>query len=163
MSEKLLITPDEFLKGTILGGNIQPNRFLMCIASVQMTTIEPLLGTELYNKLVDDYSSETLAGNYAELYDYVKDIIKNLALSEFIQIGSFLVENGGIFKHDAENRTQPTSEEINMLSNKYRALADIYITRCEKLLKRAKFPEYKRYQEKVGARKITDTIGIYIK
>ena len=103
MAELLFITPQEMTSSTILSGNTDTDKFLFCILNVQLTTIEPLLGTELYDKIKTDKEADTLAGLYLELYtDFIKPITKNEALAQYIEIASYMVDNGGIYKHTAE-------------------------------------------------------------
>jgi hypothetical protein len=54
MAELLFITPQEMTASTILSGNIDVDKMTPCIANVQLTVIEPLLGTLLYDKIIAD-------------------------------------------------------------------------------------------------------------
>jgi len=69
MAEFLFITPEEIASTTLLGGNVDPQKYLFCIANVQLTTIEPLLGSELYDKIYADAENNVLAGDYLTLYE----------------------------------------------------------------------------------------------
>ena len=66
MAEKLFITPAEMSATTILGGNVDIDSYIWCIAEAQISIIEPLLGTTLYDKMVSDFP--TYAGLYSTLY-----------------------------------------------------------------------------------------------
>lgn len=164
MAETLFITPSEITGTTILGGNVDPDRYLFNIADVQISVIEPLLGTELYDKIVADFKADTLTGLYETLFnEYVKPITKHEALAEYIEISPFLVENGGTFKHNAENREQLTRNEIELLAGKYHSLAQMYIKRFEKWICKNTIAEYKRYQDDVNAQKVQTSTGMYFK
>ena len=52
MAEFLFVTPQEIAKTTILGGNVDIDKYVFCIANTQITIIEALLGTELYNYIL---------------------------------------------------------------------------------------------------------------
>lgn len=162
MAEYIFLTPAEITGTTILGGNVDPDRYLFNLADVQMSVIEPLLGTELYDKIKSEAEAGTLAGDYLTLYDeYVKPITKHEALAEYIEISPFLLENGGAFKHTADNREAMTRGEIEILSGKYHSMAQTYIKRFEKWICKNKLTEYKRYQDDVNAQKVQTTLGLF--
>lgn len=162
MAETLFISPEEITATTVMGGNIDPDRYVMNIAFVQVTVIEPLLGTDLYDKITSDYENDSLTGDYLKLFnDYVKPITKNQAVGEYIEVSSFLVENGGTFKHSAENREQPTRAEIEILAGKYKGMAQMYIGRFNKWICKNSLTEYKRYQDEVNAQKVQSVGGLF--
>ena len=161
MAEFLFITPQELKSTTILGGNVDQDKFLFSIANVQIITIQRLLGTELYDLILAGAESDSLTGDYLTIYDkFVKPITKNQALSEYIKISSYMIANGGAFKHTADNTTPMTAEEISGLSDTYAGIADTYIGRFDKWLCHNTIPEYKLYQDEVNASKsVTNRSG----
>ena len=64
MAELLFISPQEMTNTTILGGNVDFDKYRLNILNVQKTVIEPLLGTELYDKIVADVTAATITGDY---------------------------------------------------------------------------------------------------
>jgi len=133
MAELLFITPQEMTSSTILSGNTDTDKYLFCILNVQLTIIEPLLGSELYNKIKADKEADTLADLYLELYtDFIKPITKNEALAQYIEIASYIVDNGGVFKHTGENIEVVNKAEVQYLAEKYKALAQMYVQRFNK-------------------------------
>lgn len=164
MAETLFITPAEIAATTILGGNVDPDRYVVNIAMAQLSVIEPLLGTELYDKIVAGVIADDLAGKYLTLYtEYVKPITKHEGLAEYLEVGNFLVENGGIFKHTADNRETTDKDDTQFLAGKYHSLAQMYVQRFDKWMCKnsADIPEYKRYQDDVNAQNIKVTSGWY--
>jgi hypothetical protein len=161
MAEFLFITPQEMASTTILGGNVDIDKYLFCIANVQLTIIEPLLGTELYDKILTDAENDELTGLYETMYnDYVKPITKNKAIAEYIEIGQYMVDNGGIYKHTGENIEVVSKDEVMFLSNKYNAYAQMLILRFNKWICKNTIPEFKTYQDDVNAnRNIKVTAG----
>ena len=76
--EYLFITPQELKSTTILGGNVDKDKFLFSIANTQIITIQALLGTELYDVILEGAENSTLTGDYLEMYTkYIKPITKN--------------------------------------------------------------------------------------
>ena len=160
MAEFLFVTPQEIAKTTILGGSIDLDKYVFCIANTQITVLEALLGTQLYNYILTNAENNTLAGKYLELYNnYIKPITKNQALASYIEISPFTIANGGAFKYTPENTQLMDKEDIVMLSQKYSGLADMYIIRFEKWICKNPLPEYKVCQEEVDAEKKLRNIG----
>jgi hypothetical protein len=152
MAELLFITPEEIAATTIMGGNVDIDKYLFCIANVQLTVIEPLLGTELYDKIVDDIENDTLSGLYLKLFnDFIKPITKNESVGQYIEIASYILDNGGLYKHTADNSVIVEKEEAQFLANKYSALAQMYILRFRKWICKNHFAEYKTCQDEVDA------------
>ena len=119
MAEFLFQTPQEITATTIMGGNVDPDKYLFNIANVQLTIIEPLLGTLLYDKIYTEAEADTLSGDYLTLYnDYVKPIVKNSAVADYLTIASYMVTNGGIFKHTGENIEVVDKQEAQFLAQK---------------------------------------------
>ena len=154
MAELLFVTPQEMTNSTILSGNTDTDKYLFCILNTQLTTIEPLLGSELYDKVISDIEAETLTGFYLELYnDFIKPITKNEALAQYIEIASYMVDNAGIYKRSGENVEVVDKDEVQYLSGKYKSLAQMYVTRFEKWICKNPLIEYKTIQDEVNALK----------
>lgn len=152
MAEVLFISPQELTKSTILSGNTDIDKYLFVILSVQITVIEPLVGTELYNKLLSDFESDSLAGLYLDLMNkFIKPITKHQALAEFIETAQYIVDNGGIYKKTGDNVEVVQKDEVLYLSSKYRNVAQMYIDRFEKWICNNMIPEYSTHQEEVNA------------
>jgi len=152
MAELLFITPQEMTSSTILSGNTDTDKFLFCIANVQLTTIEPLLGSELYDKIITDKTANTLSGLYLELYtDFIKPIVKNESVAQYIEIASYMVDNGGVYKHTGDKIEVVDKQEVQFLAGKYKSLAQMYVYRFNKWICKNPLTEYKCYQDEVNA------------
>jgi len=141
-----MITPQEVMQFTPLGGNIDIDKIKPVIFDAQVTVIEPLLGTNLYNKIVADFEADTLAGSYLILYDnYLKPILRHQIFAEYVEIGSYVVDNGGIFKHQPADSVVVEKGEVQYLAQTQRAKAQMYVQRAERYLCIANIPEYAEY------------------
>ena len=163
MATKLFISPAQVKQTTILGGNIDVDKFNFCIESVQITVIEPLLGTELYDKIVTDFTANTLAGDYETIFnEYVFNITKHESTAQYLNIAQYNVSNGGIFKHSPENSEVVEASEVKNLSEVYHNNAQMYIQRFNKWICKNNVTEYKHYQDEVNAdRNLTVRSGWY--
>ena len=163
MATLLFISPEELVSTTIIGGNVDQDKFKMNIENVMVTVIEPLLGTELYDKIVTDVTAGTTTGLYLTLFnDYIKPITKNQACAEYVTVSGFMITNGGAFKHSPENSELMDKDEKALISTIYSSKADTYIQRFEKWICLNPLSEYKTSQSEVNASKdISLTAGWY--
>ena len=142
----LLIRPSEITEFTPLGGNIDVSKIKPVIFDVQTTVIEPLLGTPLYKKIITDIDNNNLNGLYLELYDdYLKPILRHQICAEYVEIASYSVDKGGIFKHQPTDSVIVEKNEVQYLAQTQRTKAQMYIDRCEKFLCLKNISEYREY------------------
>jgi hypothetical protein len=155
MAEKLFITPQEMASKTVLGGNVDIDKYVFCIADTQISVIEPLLGTELYDKMIDDLTfPETYAGLYKILYDdFIVPITLNQSVANYIEIASYTVSNAGVFKHSPDNSEVVDKDEAQFLGGKYHNYAQMHVQRFNKWICKngANITEYKTVQDEVNA------------
>ena len=80
---------------------------------MQITILEPLIGTNLYDKILIDFNADTLIGLYSTLYtDYIKPLLVHCVFADFVTTGAYRVENAGIFKHTPNNAENISKTEI---------------------------------------------------
>jgi hypothetical protein len=152
MPELLLIKPQEIAETTILGGDVDIDKYTYTIHNTQIKTLEPLLGSELYDKIKTDFEADTLAGLYLELYtDYVKPVLKHKSVSEYVNIAGIMLTNSGLGKHTSDNMEPLSLGEVETLSNSYDSTAQMYIERFDKWIGLNQLPEYKTSQDEVNA------------
>ena len=162
MADLLFTSPQELASTTILGGNVDIDKYQGCILDAQISVIEPLLGTILYDKIIADVTASTITGLYLVLYnEFVKPITKSSAIADYIEIASYTLNNGGIFKHAPQDAEVVDKDEAQYLSSKYHARAQRQIIRFEKWICKNPLTEYKTYQDEVNAQKIKVTSGWY--
>ena len=160
MATLLLIKPIDLKQRTVLGGNIDVDKINFMIDEVQRSTLEPLLGTELFEKILTDFDNNTLAGLYLDLYNkFVFYILLYQTAGEYIEVSSYTVDNGGIYRHQADNEDIPTRTDIEFFANRYRAKTDDYVERFYKWICKNPLDEYKTYQDEVNAQKDMKLMG----
>lgn len=128
MATALFISLDELKQSTAINGNVDANKLLPAIKTAQQLEIEPILGTDLYDKLSNDILNDTLSGDYLTLKtDYIHDILIHYAINYYLPYASYQVTNGGVSKWEGgDNFTSLETSELTILMNKEKAVAESY-------------------------------------
>lgn len=109
---------------TALSGNIDVDSLKPHIYTAQTTDIKRVLGVNLYNKIYNDFVSDTLTGVYATIFnDYVIDMLVYFTCEKYMQFGSYKTTNMGVYKTTAEGGQTVDYKEVANLASKYRQLA----------------------------------------
>ena len=162
MATLLFVSPQEIQQRGILGGNVDVDKFNFIIEYVQVSVIEPMLGTELYDKIYDDYDNGTLTGDYLTLFeDYVKPILRHEATGQYLILAQYTVSNAGVFKHAPNNAEVVDPNEVKTVTEYYHEQAQTYIKRFDKWICKNMLPEYKTCQDEVNAQNINVQSGWY--
>jgi len=145
MTKTLLVKRDDLMTFTSLNGNIDTDKFIQYIAIAQDIHLQRYLGTELLEKIQSDIAGSTLSGNYLTLVnDWIKPVLIHWAMVEFLPFGTVTISNGGAFRHNPENGTSLTKDEVDAIVSQERDLATYYSKRLVDYLchKNNLFPEY---------------------
>ena len=145
MATALFITPKDLKQNSLIDGSVDTDKFIQFIKIAQEIHIQNYLGTKLYNKISNDIIAGTLTGNYLTLVtDYIKDMLIHYAMVDYLPFSAYQVANGGVFKHNSENSTNATKQEIDSLAEKHRQFAQFYTRRFIDYMSfnNSLFPEY---------------------
>lgn len=143
MATTILLRENELTKNTLLGGNIDIDLYIPCIADAQRIRLEEILGETLYNKICLDFENDDLEGDYLTLYDaYIVPFIIAAAAVEYLLIGAYKVNNNGIFKAQPENSVAVDKTEVDYLVNNMRLKSEMYQDRMLRWLYKFNLPEY---------------------
>jgi len=132
----LFITRNDIIKTTPLGGAVDADALLPFVRTAQEKYLLNLIGTVLYNRLQDDITSGTgFSGRYSELMtEYIKPTLIWYACVEYIPFASVQFKTAGAVKHQSEQSTAPTKNELDYLSQKSMDNAEYYATRLQDFL-----------------------------
>jgi hypothetical protein len=130
----VLISREEFLKYTQVNGLVDVDKYAQYIKIAQDLHIEPVIGTQLLNKLITDVQNETLIAPYTTLLDYIKNVLIHYAMVQYLPSAPFIIGNQGIYKKIAENATDIQESELHLMIENERAMAQGYMLRLEKYL-----------------------------
>ena len=67
MATALFISRTDLVRNSILDGSVDTDKFIQFIKLGQEIDIKNLLGTDLYNRIRDDITNDTLTGDYLAL------------------------------------------------------------------------------------------------
>lgn len=126
--DALFITINDLKRDSALNGNIDPDKLIPSLATAQQLEIEPILGTQLYNKLSDGIVSGSLSEPYVTLKNkYIQPVLIHFAVSYYLPYSTYIMSNGGTSKwNGGENYTALETADLNILMNKEKSLAENY-------------------------------------
>jgi len=145
MATALLITRDDLVTLTALGGNVDIDKFIQFIKISQDIHVQNILGTQLLDKLQEDVIADTLTGNYQILVNkYVKPLLVHWAMAEYLPFAAYTISNKGVYKHSSENSENVDKNEVDFLIEKERSIAQHYTERFIDYMSfnQDLFPEY---------------------
>lgn len=141
---------NELTKNTILGGNLDVDLYVPCIADAQRIKLEEVLGETLFKKIDVDFGNDALTGLYLTCFnDYIKPFLIHQSAVEYLKIGAFKVENNGIFKPNTDKAVSADTNDINWLVKEQRLKAEMYQGRLERWLYLNQLPEYNSSENKI--------------
>ena len=150
----LFITTDDLRRKSIIGGNVDADKFIQFIEVSQDIHIQNYLGTKLYNKISTLITGNTIddAANsdYKTLLNsYITPMLIWFAHSDYYMFASCQVSNGGVFRHRSESSETPSMQEIKSLVDSSRDKAEFYVRRFLDYIDNNSnlFPEYNESNE----------------
>lgn len=143
----LLISADILKERTAIHTNIDEKLIFPTIKVCQDMFIHPLLGSDLYNKIVTDVEAGSITGTYKDLLDdYIIDCLCWYVLSESVSDVTWQIWNKGVVRKTGDNTDLPDAETMEGLRNKYRTRAEWYGQRLQQYLQATStasvLPEY---------------------
>lgn len=152
MSQNILMIDVPTLKGRMpIHDNVDEKLINPEIKAAQDSYIEPLLGTALFNKIINAIADASISSgplaDYKTLLDsYLVDTICNYVMSELPDGINFQFTNKGVIGKTSENSTQPSISDLYTIVGKYKNRAEHYAKRAKMYLlaqvAAGKFPEY---------------------
>ena len=141
MNDVILLQDNDLTSNTLLGGNIDVDRFRYCILDAQASKLEVIYGDELYAKMIADFG--TYAGEYLTLYNnYHRPFLIAQAAVEYLLVGAYQVANAGIFKTTPQNGSPTDKVENDYLVKNYKLKAKMYEERLVRYLSGSGIAEY---------------------
>lgn len=146
MKKIYLISTSLLKNNSIINSNVDETLLLNAIFESQEIELQQILGSRLYNRILDDIDNSTLSGDYKTLVDdYCQNVVCYYATARAIPYIHYKVVNKGINNQSSE-WSQPTAfNEMNFLLKRVQNDAEYYAQRLSDYLQANKdsFPEYK--------------------
>lgn len=147
MARVLLISEKTLKENSVINNNVDGMYVLPAIEFSQDAGLQPLIGTKLYNRLMDMVEDGTIENNddYKYLLDeYITPFLLNKVTAE-IQIPlAFKLRNQGVIQQTGENTYVPSLKDMQFVTQNYENKANFYGNRLSDFLRanRSKYPEY---------------------
>jgi hypothetical protein len=141
----LMITVATLKQKTGMHDNIEDKLVYPEIKTAQDMFITPMVGSALYNKILADIESKTLAGVYLDLVDnYIADCLCHYVLANLPSALNYQFWNKGVASKTTDQSSQPTMSDMYALMDRHTQRAEWYKNRCIKHLRQnvTQFPEY---------------------
>ena len=147
MARVLLISEKTLKTNSIINNNVDSMYILPAIEFAQDSGLQPLIGTNLYNKLMDLVDTGAISGatDYKVLLDeYVTPYLLNKVTADIQLPLAYKTRNQGLVQQTGENTYVPSLKDTQYVIQHYQNQADFYGQRMSDFLcaNRSKYPEY---------------------
>ena len=129
MAKVLLVSEQTLKKNSVVNNNVDGMYLLPAIEYAQDAGLQPIIGTKLYNKLMDlvEDGSITEATDYKYLLDvFVQPYLLELVLSNIIFEAAGTVRNAGLIQPSDNHFYQVDKENREILKDQHRQFASHY-------------------------------------
>tara|TARA_R100000329_G_scaffold45965_1_gene43104 strand:- start:242 stop:817 length:576 start_codon:yes stop_codon:yes gene_type:complete len=141
----LFISTDRIKKDTALGGSVDDNLLLPYILMAQDRYILPVLGTDLYNKLISDIQGSSLAGVYLTLLQtYIQPALVQFAFATCLPFLRLRMVNNSVVTMNSEQGSSVSHSDLKPLISASMDQAEFYRERLIDYISNntSSFPEY---------------------
>lgn len=129
MQTVLLINKDDVTHYTSVSGSIDEFKLNVHINNAQILYIEPILGSSLYERLLDLVDTNTISGftDYNNLLiNYITPSLVFHTIELYVPLNAFQVAEGGMFQYSPNNYAYSPLNDIDRISAKYRIIGEKY-------------------------------------
>jgi hypothetical protein len=99
MQNTLLVSEAKLKRFTDINNNLDPDLIRSTIREAQIIHLTRLLGTKLYDKIVEDVANGTISGNYKSLLDdYIQDTLIYFSYYESLETIYLRPRNNGLLQ-----------------------------------------------------------------
>ena len=147
MKQVLLITPEEAIERTSMDDNIDRNKIINTIIVAQDLTLEPLLGSVMFDEIKEQIIEDTLTDDYKTLLDYY--CRKVLTSSILNKVNMFLIyrhNNTGVVKNEIDKQNVLSKTDIETLRGEIDEHTNVYSRRLTAFLE-ANLDKYPLYDD----------------
>jgi len=144
MAKTLFITVDFLKQTTIIEQNIDEKVVRETIVEAQDLFILPLLGTALFDRVVDEVGTTVSADIKTLLDDHIQRTLKWYVLVELTDFITFRYVNKAVMQKSSDNSSPIDSIDSTRMKGLLRNKAEVYADRMSLFLceESVKFPEF---------------------
>lgn len=135
MAGVLFISEDFLTDNSVINSNTEFKQLRPTILAAQEMQIQQAIGSPMMEELEDQITNSTLtSANRTLLVDYIQMALLYWVMSEAPLVLSYKYANKGIVKHDSDNASPATLNEINFLAQRYKSKAEWFTERITDFL-----------------------------
>lgn len=131
LEQAVILVSENYMKQyTFINGSVDPNIFKPCAIVAQDEHIQQVIGTDLFNKILNDVRNNTLAGAYQELVE--KYMLKSVAwwtMYELIPHLYMKTDNGSIVVRTSDDSQPISAQDMQNYKDNVREKAQFYTQR----------------------------------
>lgn len=163
-----LITSEYLKKKNIIDDNVDVRLLTTFITTAQDKYIQNRLGENLYNKIMNDVSNETITGDYEILlYNFIMPCLMWYSIYEALPFINFKLTNKSVVQKNGDNLNVAETNDIDILRQQARNNGEFYGQRLKVELcnNHTKYPELDQTTQDNGIKPDKDIEyfgGIYI-
>lgn len=132
----LMISTEYMRDNTSVSDTVDDNMLLPHIITSQESRIEQLLGSALYDEIIENIISGSVTGNNKILLDkYIQPALCQWAFYMALPFIKYSISNIGVTTRDSENDSEVSLEELEFLRSAVRDTAEFNSTKVIKYLK----------------------------
>lgn len=145
MVRKYFINVEKLKQLGMIELNVESGKLSNILYRCQERDIKPVLGKDLYNKLLEDIENETLTGDYKELVDdYIIDYLIASVEKKSVWHINMKIREKGTGRSNDEYVSQSTMSDDNDLRDELSKDKTAFKQNLIDYLEASEFPEYQK-------------------
>lgn len=155
MKQILLITPEEVRERTSLDSNVDDSKIINTIILAQDLTLEPLLGSVMFDEIKAQIIAGNLTSEYRTLIDHhCRKVLTSAILHKISMFLIYRYNNAGVIKNDIEKQMILSIPEIRTLRDEVSEYVGVYGKRLTEFLE-ANLETYPLYDDYVEGKTVS--------
>lgn len=151
MNINTLIVTSEYIKSfSTISDNLDDDILTPAIIDAQLTGLQPLIGTNLYDRICEDIENNALTGDYKKLVDnYISQYLLMAVQAELCITNYSKEHNAGPVNYTDLNYQNTSLNELKFIKGYWDEKANFYGNRLTEYLhaNHNKYPEYNEQRD----------------
>ena len=136
MAQALLLSANKLRNFTDIGPNYNTTDLSNAVRDAQELTLKPLLGKNLYDKIIADVVATTITGDYKLLLDeYCSDVLLWSAYSELVATNYITPRSNGLaIRNVGPGASNVDDQQYQLKQNHIRSKLDVAVSKLDEYL-----------------------------